>query len=176
MAGRLPSGPTVIYDDDHYYMANTIAELLCQKGIPVTYLTTNPIVASWGTNTAEQTRIQRRLLDLGVKIEVNMELKGFNGIKASAMCLYSQQTKEFEAENLVMVTARQPVDNLYQSLESSRQADSDFPIKSITQIGDCYAPAIIASAVFAGHRYARELDSKVNRDQPMKFDRVFFDG
>ena len=32
MAGRLPEGPTLIYDDDHYYMANVIAELLVGTG------------------------------------------------------------------------------------------------------------------------------------------------
>jgi dimethylamine/trimethylamine dehydrogenase len=29
----------------------------------------------------------------------------------------------------------------------------------LRRIGDCDAPAIIAAAVYAGHRYARELDS-----------------
>ena len=29
---------------------------------------------------------------------------------------------------------------------------------TLTRIGDCEAPAIIAAATYAGHRYARELD------------------
>ena len=35
MAGRLPTGPTVIFDDDHYYMGTVMAELLRDKGLPV---------------------------------------------------------------------------------------------------------------------------------------------
>ena len=37
------------------------------------------------------------------------------------------------------------------------------------------APAVVAGAVFAGHRYARELDTVVDVDSPIKYDRVFFE-
>ena len=39
-------------------------------------------------------------------------------------------------------------------------------------LGDADAPAIIAAAVYAGHKYARELDCEMDRDKPAKFDRV----
>ena len=39
-------------------------------------------------------------------------------------------------------------------------------------IGDCEAPAIIAAATYAGHKYGRELDASVNPDQPLKHDRI----
>jgi len=48
-------------------------------------------------------------------------------------------------------------------------------IQSVTCIGDCEAPGIIAGAVFSGHRYARELEQPVDPDRPFKFDRVFFE-
>ena len=51
----------------------------------------------------------------------------------------------------------------------------DYERKSLTRIGDCEAPAIIAAAVFAGHRYARELDTEIDPDNRMKFDRVFYE-
>ena len=47
--------------------------------------------------------------------------------------------------------------------------------KTLKRIGDCDAPAIIAAAVFAGHRYARELDEEIDADNPLKYDRVFFE-
>jgi len=47
--------------------------------------------------------------------------------------------------------------------------------KSITRIGDCEAPSIIAGAVFAGHRYARELDTDVDPDHRIRHDRVFYE-
>ena len=58
-----------------------------------------------------------------------------------------------------MVTARLPEDKLYRALEGmpNRLAGSD--IKSVTRIGDCLAPGAIFHAVYAGHRYARELDA-----------------
>jgi dimethylamine/trimethylamine dehydrogenase len=41
--------------------------------------------------------------------------------------------------------------------EPARLAEAG--IKSVTAVGDCLAPATIAAAVYAGHRYARELDT-----------------
>jgi len=42
----------------------------------------------------------------------------------------------------------------------------------LKRIGDCEAPAIIAAAVYAGHRYAQELDNPTDIDLPMRHDRV----
>ena len=39
MAGKRPVGPVIIYDDDHYYMGNVIAELLRGEGHDVTLAT-----------------------------------------------------------------------------------------------------------------------------------------
>ena len=46
-------------------------------------------------------------------------------------------------------------------------------MRAIRKIGDCDAPAIIAAAVFAGHRYARVLEEDVDRDNLLRYDRVF---
>ena len=43
---------------------------------------------------------------------------------------------------------------------------------TLNRIGDCEAPAIIAAATYAGHRYARELDTTPDIDEPLKHDRV----
>ncbi len=45
-------------------------------------------------------------------------------------------------------------------------------IKTLTAIGDCVAPASIATAVFEGHRYARELDEPERGDVPFLRERV----
>lgn len=57
-----------------------------------------------------------------------------------------------------VVTARRPNDTLYYALQARLEAGDAPAIKSLTKISDCDAPALIAAAVFAGHRYARELD------------------
>jgi dimethylamine/trimethylamine dehydrogenase len=40
-------------------------------------------------------------------------------------------------------------------------------------VGDCDAPAIIAAAVYAGHRYARELGTDLTQDVAIRQDRLF---
>jgi dimethylamine/trimethylamine dehydrogenase len=54
-----------------------------------------------------------------------------------------------EAASVIMVTSRAPRDGLYREL--GEQID-------ILRVGDCLAPGTIASAVYSGHRYAREMD------------------
>jgi dimethylamine/trimethylamine dehydrogenase len=43
---------------------------------------------------------------------------------------------------------------------------------TLTRIGDCEAPAIIAAATYAGHRYAQNLDGVVDIDLPLRHDKV----
>ena len=76
------------------------------------------------------------------------------------MNTYTDQTRAISANALVMVTARQPNDKLYRALETRRQEDAAIGIRSVTRIGDCEAPALIAASVYAGHRFAREFDMK----------------
>jgi len=59
-----------------------------------------------------------------------------------------------------MVASRTPQDQLYKDLLSKKTEWKDAGIKSIKLIGDANAPGPIAWATYAGHRYARELDSE----------------
>ena len=60
MAGRIPSGKVVVFDDDHYYMGGVLAELCAQKGCAVTLVTPSAFVSDWTANTLEQLQIHRR--------------------------------------------------------------------------------------------------------------------
>jgi len=53
---------------------------------------------------------------------------------------------------------------VYQQLESMQEQWADHGIKSIKILGDAEAPAPIAWATYAGHRYARELDEPDHGD------------
>lgn len=175
MRGRLPTGPTLVYDDDHYYMASVIAELLRLRDVSVTLVTPENYVSSWGGKTGEQARIQRRMIELGVDIVTAHGLVGYDGGEAQLECTYSGAIQKRPAEAVVTVTLRAPDDALYHEVEELLE-DFDGPRpRSVTRIGDCLAPSIIAGAVYAGHRYARELDADVDPDHRMKHDRVFFD-
>ena len=72
---------------------------------------------------------------------------------------------------------RSPNDSLFHDLQQriDDASETDYQPLSLTRIGDCEAPSIIAGAVFSGHRYARELDTEVDPDNRIKYDRVFFD-
>jgi dimethylamine/trimethylamine dehydrogenase len=72
----------------------------------------------------------------------------------------------------VIVGQRVPEDSLYQGLLATEQGAAGTLPFTLARIGDCEAPALIAAAVYAGHRYARELDAPVDADLPMKHDRV----
>jgi dimethylamine/trimethylamine dehydrogenase len=165
MTGRLPERKTVLFDDDHYYMGAVIAERLRAEGRPVTLVTPESKVAIWGVYTAEQVRTQRRLLELGVEIIASHLLTAFDGTKASLACAYTGREHRIDADSLLLVTARQPKDELYRALDGR--------MKSLRPIGDCDAPAIIAAAVYAGHRYARELDEPDRDFAQVPVDRVF---
>jgi len=52
---------------------------------------------------------------------------------------------------------RDPKDQLFGSLKSQALVVADAGIKSVSRIGDCEAPGLIAAAVYAGHRFAREF-------------------
>jgi len=176
MAGRLPQGPTMIFDDDHYYMASVIAERLREHQIPVTFVTPESVVSAWGKMTSEQKQIHRRLLDVGVDIITTHGLVAYNGSEAKIKCSYTGNIKLIAVEAVVTVTARIPNDDLFKELQHKTQTGVDNMPLSLTRIGDCEAPSIIAGAVFSGHRFAQELDTDIDLDKRIKYDRVFFEG
>jgi len=165
----------LIYDDDHYYMSSVIAELLRSKGIPVTLVTPGNILSAWGDKTSEQGRVQRRLMELGVELITSHGLASYDGQEAQIECAYTGNRKGIAVDAIVTVTMRSPNDSLFHELQQSLDSAGDCRPDSVTRIGDCLAPSIIAGAVFSGHRYARELDTEVDPDHRMKYDRVFFD-
>ncbi len=175
MAGRFPSGRTIVYDDEHYYMANVITEKLRSMDIEVIFVTPKTMVSGWGDMTSEQARVQKKLIDLDVKIITAHTLSAYDGNRAIINCTYSENEQILEADSVVTVTSRNPNDSLFYQLIDSVEDGSETGPKSVSRIGDCEAPAIIAAAVFSGHRFARELDTKINPDTRIKYDRVFFE-
>lgn len=157
-AKPLPSGPVVIFDDDRYYMASVIAELLTSAGFEVTFVTPAPIVAPWTVYTLEQARIQTRLMDLGVKIHALSALKARTKDELTISCVYTARETRIPCTCLVPVTSRSPNDGLWQDLTLRRDEWPDHGILSVDRIGDCLSPGTIAAANYAGHRFARMLE------------------
>jgi dimethylamine/trimethylamine dehydrogenase len=159
VAVTLPDGRVLVFDDDNYYMGAVIAERLRNEGKPVILVTPKERVASWSGYTYEQARARRRLLELEVEIVLSHALSAFDGREATLACTFMAREQRVAADSLVLVTARSPNDGLYRALSERLAAEVPAAPRSLLRIGDCDAPAIIAAAVHAGHRYAQELDA-----------------
>jgi dimethylamine/trimethylamine dehydrogenase len=156
-------------------MGSVIAEALVAHGVEVCFVTPENLVSAWGVMTDEQFQTQEQLLKLGVKIITAHGLDAFDGSTARLSCVYTERTREVAADAVVLVTARVPQDGLYREIAGELESDSgeSLPAPTLHKIGDCNAPAIIAAAVYAGHRYARELGTDTSQAALVRQDRLF---
>ncbi|RVI56115.1 NAD(P)-binding protein [Sinorhizobium meliloti] len=165
-AEAVPSdGPVVVFDDDCFYMGSVLAELLARRGCTVTFVTPESQVSPWSRNTLEQARIQKRLIDLGVEIVTAMALAGRTKDQLELSCVYSGRIRPVDCATLVPVTARLPDETLWLELKAREAEWADAGIKTITRLGDCLAPGLIAAAVYSGHQYARTYQEQVDKDR-----------
>ena len=170
MAGHIPEGPVLVYDDDSFYMGGLVAEKICLAGQAVTLVTPEDVISDWCDYTSERFYVQKRLLELGVTLQTGHQLLSYDGQDARMTSAYTDQEQSIRVDALVMVTARQPNDTLYQTLSERLQQGSPAGAPTLHRIGDCEAPAIIAAAVYAGHRFARELDTTPDARTPPRYE------
>jgi dimethylamine/trimethylamine dehydrogenase len=149
-SGFQPSDPVIVFDDQHYYLGGVIAEKLRQDGLGVTLVTPAPQVSMWTRHTEEQFRIQQRIVELGIEVETATDLIQIGERHVVLESIYGHKRREIDASSVVMVTSRVPQDALYHNLVDR---------VTIDRIGDCLAPGTIATAVYSGHRLARELET-----------------
>lgn len=158
MEGGGPAGGRVtVYDDDHFYMASVLAELLAARGCSVDFVTPAALVAEWTRNTLEQGRITRRLLDLGVRLHRNLAPVAVGPDAVTLACTFTGTTRELPAEAVVMVTSRAPEDALHRDLIARDWRGAG--IASVRLIGDAAAPGPIAWATYAGRAWAEGIDA-----------------
>ena len=172
MDGRMPEGERVlVWDDDHYYMGGVLAELLAERGFDTVYATPASEASTWTRNTMEQSFIQSRLLEKGVRIEAFRNLERLAPGAATLACVHTGRTEVMTVDAVVLVTSRSPVDELAVELAAQGAAWNDAGIESVEAIGDAFAPATIAHAVYAGRRYAEELDGPEDTGDSLPFRR-----
>lgn len=187
MAGQMPTGRVLVYDDDHYYMGAVLAELAREQGCEVLLVTPSAYVSEWSLNTLEQARIQQRMLELGIETLTNHALVGIgNGVAVceniyaapmhttgiSTSPVDNRRTdarddglqRRTSVDSVVLVTCRESRTGLYQGMLAQQAQWAEAGIHSVRVIGDAEAPAPIAWANYAGHRYARELDTTLQED------------
>ena len=100
----------------------------------------------------------KTLIELGVTIRPHHGLAGITAEGVELTCVFTGRVVPLAATATVLVTAKLPDEALYLDLLARKADWAEAGIKSVTLIGDANAPAPIAAAVYAGHKYARGLD------------------
>lgn len=161
-------GPLVIYDDDHYYMANALAAHLAGVGYQVHIVTPLPTLSAWMGQTLEQTRMTAELHSLGVRMYPNTTATQWNGDHLKVVRTDTgEAVQEIPGATLLSVTCRRPEVSLSSALTARSIAHRT--------IGDAECPGVIQGAVYSGHRHAREVlgtepkDRIYRRERPTLF-------
>jgi len=155
--GFMPDGHVVVYDDDHYYLGSAIALKLCAAGVKVSMMAPESSLADWSHHTEEHSLTMQALIEAGVEIVTAKGLVGWQSGELRLECIYSGRESTIEADYLVPISARIPRDDLWRELDARRDEFDAMGGLSLQRVGDCQAPGIIAAAVYAGHKAAREL-------------------
>ena len=169
LRGKLPEGKVVIYDDDHYYLGSAIALLASASGCQVALVSPADSLAAWSHHTEEHRPTMQALIEAGVECVTARGLVGFEPGVVQLECIYSGKTSQLAADQLIPISARVPNDALWLALDQRRAELEQKGLLSLQRIGDCRAPGIVAAAVYAGHKAARELGCAQNE---FKRDRV----
>ena len=164
MAGKLSNetskGPIVIFDDDRFYMGSVLAEVAVKTDRKVIFITSTSSVSAWSENTLEQNRIQSNLMNLEVEIIASHKLFNYQDKQLSISCLFTEKISHIECETLILVTSRIPNDILWRELSAKEDTWKDMGIETVTRIGDCLQPGLIAMAVQSGHRFVRAIEEQ----------------
>jgi dimethylamine/trimethylamine dehydrogenase len=169
LSGTESTDPVVVFDDDNYYSGALIAEKLKLDGHDVTLVTPSAQVSSWTEHTLEQHRIQAHVLELGIEVVTSKNITRIGSDSVETACVYTDKAGTLPAATVVLVTSRQPNDELLLELNADSDRLADAGISSVTAIGDCLCPSTIAAAVHDGHRVAREMDAPpANPDMPFR--------
>ncbi len=149
MAGKVPSGKVVVYDEDYYYMGSVMADLLGRSGCDVTFITTASDPAPWTVRTLEAGHVIADMNESGISMMVGTSLVAIESGKLRVKTILTGRENMIEADAVVLVTGQLANDSLYHELVARREAGS---LKSLEKIGDCVSPALIAQATRDGRK------------------------
>jgi len=116
------------------------------------------------------------VLELGIEVVTSKNITRITSDSVETACVYTDRPGTLPAATVVLVTSRQPNDELLLELNADSDRLVDAGISSVTAIGDCNCPSTIAAAVHDGHRVARELDAPPdNPDLPFRREEIRLD-
>ena len=172
-AGAAIADPVLVFDDDNFYLGAVIAEKLTGDGHAVTLVTTASKVSSWTENTLEQHRIQARVLELGIEVVTAHTIAQIHADEVECACIFTNHLRTVTARSVVMVTSRQPDNQIYLALRENPDKLASAGIRLVCAVGDCNNPSTIATAIYEGHRVAREFDAApVDPDMPFRREQI----
>jgi dimethylamine/trimethylamine dehydrogenase len=157
-AGRLPEGPTLLFDFDNYYMGGVLTEYLASQGIQVSYATPAGHASAWTIMTNELPLVHRALAKRQIPVSTLQLLSAFDGEAVILKHLFTGEEKRIACRSVVIVGLRVPRGELVSGLEDRAADVAAAGIRCIERAGDALAPGAIVHAVHSGHRVAREID------------------
>lgn len=158
-AGRLPAGPTLVFDFDNYYMGGVLTEHLAAAGIPASYATPAGQASAWTIMTNELPLVHRALSKRRVPVATLQTLKTFDGETATLAHVFTGEESRVPCTAVLIVGLRLPRGELRAALTARAEDLAAAGIRSVDSIGDALAPGAIVHAVHSGHKFARELGS-----------------
>jgi dimethylamine/trimethylamine dehydrogenase len=158
--GDIPGDRVLIFDADGYFTGVGMAEMLLRRGKAVTVVTPFADLAPYMFFTGEGYRVNRELRASGAEVVTHFELASIAPGRVTGHHAWNeQQHVEWNADAVVLVTKREPRNELYAALVADPDRLAAEEIEAVYRIGDCVAPRLIADCIFDGHRLAREIDS-----------------
>ena len=147
----LPRGEVLVLDDLSTAVAPLTAVKLRLNGVATVRIVTRwPMVAMETMYDVYHDWIMPKVFDLGIEIIPHHFVKQIKESEAVIYNVHSRhQERTLRADTIVMVTARQSVNGLHESVRARGL--------SVETIGDANAPRGTYEAVFEGHRAARKL-------------------
>ena len=181
MNGKDVGDRVVVLDADGYFTGASTAEFLADQGKQVSLVTQLHAVAPYTDFTLEAPNLHRMIHEKNIRDITSHwvhSIEPGNETKVMIYNLYGdgyQRTskprtgelprkantniEELTCDTVVLVTGRLSNQALFSELKSRRSEWAEEEIDNIFHTGDCYAPRMIADAIFDGHRLAREFES-----------------
>ena len=178
MAGKELGERVLVLDGDGYYTGVSMAELVADLGKQAVIVTSLGSVGPYTDFTLEAPNLHRMMYEKGIHEHTSHWVESVEPGVATIYYLYRDGYKreagpakgklprrvgtdviKLEYDSIIVVSGRVPNAELYRELKKRKSEWAENEIQGIYQAGDCYAPRLMADAVFDGHRIAREFES-----------------
>ncbi len=178
LGGKKAGQNVLVLDADGYFTGVSCAEYLADQGKKVTIITPLGHVAPYTHFTLEGPNLRRMMYEKGIHEKTYHWVEKVEPGKATVYFLYRDgyvrdagpttgklprragtDVIEMNFDSIVVCTARVPNNEVYLGLKARKAEWASNELLGVYQAGDCFAPRLIADAIFEGHRIAREFES-----------------